>query len=1065
MAKCKYAPFFIIFLALIKFSHPHKLSLRLQEDPWARTLEEVYQQTKDAAGFCFGSNPLSILQEITSSFPWPLPIENEGDAVCSSYASIASHLCLPDDIELYRLQLLTDDPEKIPGTAAFPSGTSPPACAPGFLSSGNNTYHRCCEGYFCPRGLNCLIPCPLGAHCPAATPARAPDPFRAHLESRIEDLWCAPYAYRMRNAGGMGCGGADRWTIVPKQAFPLAHWDLPNDGGSGNLYCDGGWYCPNTTSKIRCPRGHFCRQGSIQPERCPPGSRCPELTDVPLGNYGGFAADLFLLGILAVMWGISAYFREVMQRVGPHERVTIAWKPLPAIVVTPSPPPPHQSDLGAMALAEESLDDTPMACSYFRSAHSASDVMEVTFRDLYLRLRTGARKVVLSGVSAGFQGSRLTGILGPSGAGKSTLLAALAGRTPEGSIRMTGEILVNGKHDGLERYRSMIGFVPQDDIVHASLTVEENIAFSAFYRLPADCTDAERQNKISFTLSALGLEEVRTELVGDEVVRGISGGQRKRVSVGVELVAGPTLLLLDEPTSGLDASGAASLMAILRRVAHAEGVTTAAALHQPRHESFQLLDDLLLLGKGGRVAYYGATEQVESYFESLGFQTPLHTNPADAIMDVVTGERSPQESDGPLSSGPELLFTAWMRRGRSVSNAEEVPEAYRNVDGTTHSVPDDEGVIFHESPRILSENPASCGDGGRGRGRGYLSVLRGRYSTEVEGVVARARDAALLAAAAVAGRLARMRPRSLSYVNSSGVGYNHFIDKDYEPLPSDNDHSQQGSVSDKSSMGYYDRCRRRQAPGFVRQAWWCLRRAAVKRSREPLQAFTDLTIVALTGMTLGLLSDRGRATIMSYASNVTYSVVALSLLSMVTAVPTFTRDAVVFRREAASGLHITAYFVALDAFDCVGLCIRAAAYLLMWTSFASPRAVLWQLYLVAVGLTYACTGASYVLSLWLGPASAQSAAVVVTLVSTLIARQTSAGGVLTVAQWFTPSRWALEGFLIAESNRLRGVWLLARCADLAALDYDVRRFWMCLGTLVLQGIVARVMALWLVFKF
>ena len=146
-------------------------------------------------------------------------------------------------------------------------------------------------------------------------------------------------------------------------------------------------------------------------------------------------------------------------------------------------------------------------------------------------------------------------------------------------------------------------------------------------------------------------------------------------------------------------------------------------------------------------------------------------------------------------------------------------------------------------------------------------------------------------------------------------------------------------------------------------------------------------------------------------------------------------------------------------FDAAGCCIRAGIYLSTWYSFANPKAVLSQMYCICLGIYFACSGIGYVLALGLGPDSAQLAAAVVTLVSTLMARKSAASGGLFLAQQLSFARWALEGFVIAESNREVGVWLLARCADLMALGYDVRRFSVCLIALGAIGVCTRGIAL------
>lgn len=155
---------------------------------------------------------------------------------------------------------------------------------------------------------------------------------------------------------------------------------------------------------------------------------------------------------------------------------------------------------------------------------------------------------------------------------------------------------------------------------------------------------------------------------------------------------------------------------------------------------------------------------------------------------------------------------------------------------------------------------------------------------------------------------------------------------------------------------------RRKVPGFFRQYWWCLGRAVLQRSRDPLGLAVDTVVIAVTGMTLGLLSDRGRATIMHYAVSTTYSVVAIGLMASVGGLPTFSRHRLVAQREAAAGRNRLSFFLALDTVDVAAALVHSAVYLIMWYSFAVPRAVVLQMYVVTVVTVYTCTGMSYLLS-------------------------------------------------------------------------------------------------------
>jgi ABC-type multidrug transport system ATPase subunit len=262
---------------------------------------------------------------------------------------------------------------------------------------------------------------------------------------------------------------------------------------------------------------------------------------------------------------------------------------------------------------------------------------ELTFSRLGLRLRSGQE--VLRDVSGHFRSRRLTAVMGPSGSGKTTLLNVLSGRASYGTT--TGDVFINGIKDEIARYNKVVGFVPQDDnTLLGELTVLEILETSAATRLPAHYSEFQRLQLVEETLELLGLSEVRFAPAGTETRRSLSGGQRRRLSVGVELVAQPLLLCLDEPTSGLDSSSAKSLVSALRKLSRS-GLTIAAVIHQPRYEIFEMFDDVLILGKGGQTVFQGAVTRCMEYFASLGYDMPVHANPADFLMDVVSGEVRP----------------------------------------------------------------------------------------------------------------------------------------------------------------------------------------------------------------------------------------------------------------------------------------------------------------------------------------------------------------------------------------------------------------------------------------
>lgn len=206
-------------------------------------------------------------------------------------------------------------------------------------------------------------------------------------------------------------------------------------------------------------------------------------------------------------------------------------------------------------------------------------LMELSFRDLTLTLKSNG-KHVLRCVTGTMKPGRITAVMGPSGAGKTSLLSALAGKAV--GCKLSGLILINGKQESIHSYKKIIGFVPQDDIVHGNLTVEENLWFHANCRLSAGLTKADKVLVVERIIDSLGLQAVRNSLVGTVEKRGISGGQRKRVNVGLEMVMEPSILFLDEPTSGLDSASSQLLLRALRHEA-LEGVNICMVVHQPRY--------------------------------------------------------------------------------------------------------------------------------------------------------------------------------------------------------------------------------------------------------------------------------------------------------------------------------------------------------------------------------------------------------------------------------------------------------------------------------------------------
>ena len=226
----------------------------------------------------------------------------------------------------------------------------------------------------------------------------------------------------------------------------------------------------------------------------------------------------------------------------------------------------------------------------------------------------------------------LLGIMGTSGAGKSTLLDCLAGRIAE-SKALTGSLKVNGAPMDKESFKRISGFVMQSDALFPLLTVRETIRYAAALRC-AGKTYAERDAIADSVLSLLKLDKCADTIVGDDLNRGVSGGERRRVTIAVDLVNSPSVLFLDEPTSGLDSTTALSVVESLKDLAINRGCTIVMTIHQPSARLFSLLDSVIFLSNG-RTTYSGPVAQLKGYTDDLYASTGLGAPPAGNLPEIM----------------------------------------------------------------------------------------------------------------------------------------------------------------------------------------------------------------------------------------------------------------------------------------------------------------------------------------------------------------------------------------------------------------------------------------------
>eukprot|EP01135_Chromosphaera_perkinsii_P012005 Nk52_evm13s2568 gene=Nk52_evmTU13s2568 len=403
-------------------------------------------------------------------------------------------------------------------------------------------------------------------------------------------------------------------------------------------YCCKGFYCPTPDTAYVCPKGSYCLTGFVEHKSCNVLNRCDEGSD-SAGKLSSFVLFVFVIAVTIIFFQVKKVLHR--NRINVYAEKLANYQERMSVTGAKGA---EDADNGEGKHKETSVEVTPglgnLECEH---------VFDIEFDGIGLKLKNG--KTIMQGVSGGFKNGRSCAIMGPSGAGKTTIMSLVTGKAK----KTHGTIKVNGVEEDLSKYKKLVGYVPQEDVMHRRLSVKDNLTFSANMRLPTSYSRDRREGTVFWAMDTLGLVPIQDSIVGDEEQRGISGGQRKRVNVGLELVAEPSILFLDEPTSGLDSATALELCSTLRDIARNRKMVVAAVIHQPSPSAFAQFDDLLLLGKGGRTVYAGPVDEATAYFASIGFDCPMGENPADYYLDVVSG-RIPRNGQ---KFNPMDLFTMW----------------------------------------------------------------------------------------------------------------------------------------------------------------------------------------------------------------------------------------------------------------------------------------------------------------------------------------------------------------------------------------------------------------------
>ncbi|KAL8801012.1 MAG: hypothetical protein Q9182_004756 [Xanthomendoza sp. 2 TL-2023] len=311
-----------------------------------------------------------------------------------------------------------------------------------------------------------------------------------------------------------------------------------------------------------------------------------------------------------------------------------------------------QTDLSFHAVQAVSLHIRNLSVSINVSGRSAANLSALFKRKKNAPAQT--HKTILHDVNAYMPSGSLTAILGGSGSGKTTMLHALSHRIGGSRLRIEGSILYNGS-ERISAVRS--AYVMQHDVLIPTLTVRESLLYAAELRLPPPASPDERRQMVEDVILELGLKECANTRIGDNVHKGCSGGEKRRTSLGVQMLANPSVLFLDEVTTGLDATSAFQLVSTLRLLA-SKGRTIMITIHQPRSEIWALFDQLVLLS-GGVSVYSGPAKDCIPYFENLGFALPAFVNPAEFLIDLVAVDIRSPDLEEASSNRVEMLKQAW----------------------------------------------------------------------------------------------------------------------------------------------------------------------------------------------------------------------------------------------------------------------------------------------------------------------------------------------------------------------------------------------------------------------
>nr|XP_043609681.1 ABC transporter G family member 20-like [Erigeron canadensis] len=309
--------------------------------------------------------------------------------------------------------------------------------------------------------------------------------------------------------------------------------------------------------------------------------------------------------------------------------------------------------------AHEPLQAYPFVLSFNNLSYSVKTPKKISLSNSLggNKVEVSNTKVLLNDISGEAKEGEIMAVLGASGSGKSTLIDALANRIAKGSLK--GSVTLNGEILESKMLKVISAYVMQDDLLFPMLTVEETLMFSAEFRLPRTLSKMKKKARVQALIDQLGLRNAEKTIIGDEGHRGVSGGERRRVSIGIDIIHDPIVLFLDEPTSGLDSTSAFMVVKVLQRIAQS-GSIVIMSIHQPSYRLMSLLDKLIFLSRG-QMVYSDTPSRLPDFFAQFGNPIPENEDRTEFALDFIREQEISGSGTKPLVD----FNKSWMTRNKA----------------------------------------------------------------------------------------------------------------------------------------------------------------------------------------------------------------------------------------------------------------------------------------------------------------------------------------------------------------------------------------------------------------